>query len=798
MLSIDKNNLPELLAPAGSFEHLKTAIKAGADAVYVGGSRFGARAYADNFHEDELVEAIRYCHLYGKKLYLTVNTLMKEQEIEEELYSFILPFYQAGLDGVIIQDLGVVSFLRAHFPNMELHASTQMTISTADGAQAAKRMGMCRIVPARELSIDEIKKIKEDTGLEMEIFIHGALCYCYSGQCLLSSVYGGRSGNRGRCAQPCRLPYRAGDKNGYFLSPKDLCSLDALPELIEAGVDSLKIEGRMKNTDYVAGVVSIYRSYLDYYARLADKKSYHVRRKDVELLTEIFSRDGFTDGYFHKHNGKDMMSMQHPNHLGRKIGTICRIKKNRISIRLEDQIYAKDILVIPSEQKGGDEIILTVPGEMDKMPGGTEACLNAAGTKKLSPGMAVYRRKNTELAKRLEEQVYEKKIKLPVLAQIHAKASGPVTVKLTCDGTEISLSGPVAEMAKGKAITEADIRKQFEKTGNVPFQLVSAEILLDQGIFLPMSAVKKMRQDAYALLEERLSRRQERETVTGAKVENPVRLPNRENCAMIRTYIVITVYNLSMLEQIMQIYEPDAINFPMDFWTADELKEARMRLDRAECKSKKYLSLPRMIRQKNYLQNKKYSRVEELLQPWDGYYVYQINEAELLYRMAREGQISVDRSIVFAASLYSWNHCAVDELLHLYQNTFSHIVFESPAEYSWQESQRWRETLTAIPDAYKEILIYGRYPVMLSAQCIKKNTRKCNHLQEDFTIMDHKGRILPVTSQCGACYNIIWSEKPRDYTEDFQENPMHSRIRFDFYHCEPREIERILHILRSL
>ena len=223
--------LPELLAPAGSFEHLKAAVKAGADAVYMGGQRFGARAYADNFTRENLVEALHYAHFYEKRLYLTVNTLMKEKELREQLFDFLLPFYEEGLDGVIVQDVGAASLIRQNFPGMEIHGSTQMTITDVYGARAAARLGMNRVVPARELSLDEIRQIKEDTGLEVEIFVHGALCYCYSGQCLFSSMYGGRSGNRGRCAQPCRLPYRVLGAGGrkmltsgsgaHVLSPKD-------------------------------------------------------------------------------------------------------------------------------------------------------------------------------------------------------------------------------------------------------------------------------------------------------------------------------------------------------------------------------------------------------------------------------------------------------------------------------------------------------------------------------------------------------------------------------------------------
>ncbi len=254
----------ELLAPAGSYQGLQAVIRAGADAVYIGGSMFGARAYADNPAREELEEAIDFTHIHGKKIYLTVNTLLKNQELYGQLYDFIAPFYERGADGVIVQDFGVLSFLKKEFPELPLHASTQMTVTGPKGTRLLKEAGVSRIVPARELSLEEIKAIHQETGMEIECFVHGALCYCYSGMCLFSSMLGGRSGNRGRCAQPCRLPYQAfsqgkalNDENSrYLLSPKDMCTIELLPEILEAGVYSLKIEGRMKRSYFCLPEVS--------------------------------------------------------------------------------------------------------------------------------------------------------------------------------------------------------------------------------------------------------------------------------------------------------------------------------------------------------------------------------------------------------------------------------------------------------------------------------------------------------------------------------------------------------------
>lgn len=310
----------ELLAPAGSLETLRAVLAAGADAVYVGGGQFGARAYAKNFTEEELLYAVDYTHLHGKKLHLTVNTLLKNREIEERLYDYLLPYYERGLDAVIVQDAGVFSFIRHHFSGLELHASTQMTITGADGARFWANAGADRIVLARELSIAEIRRIHEKLDVELECFVHGALCYCYSGQCLFSSMLGGRSGNRGRCAQPCRLPYGVQEEKRtltkgetYPLSPKDLCAIDLLPELLAAGVSSLKIEGRMKQTDYAAGVTAVYRKYLDL-LETAGAEDYAVAESDRQRLLELGNRSGFTAGYLRGEKDREMMSLHSPRH----------------------------------------------------------------------------------------------------------------------------------------------------------------------------------------------------------------------------------------------------------------------------------------------------------------------------------------------------------------------------------------------------------------------------------------------------------------------------------------------------
>lgn len=353
----------ELLAPAGNYEAFLGAVNAGADAVYLGGEKFGARAYADNFTAEEICRAIHTAHFMGKKIYLTVNTLIKETEFAE-IHDWMLPFYEAGLDGVIVQDIGVLCYIREHFRGLALHASTQMTLTGAGGASFLKEQGVERIVPARELSLAEVRKIKEQTGLEIECFIHGAMCYCYSGQCLFSSILGGRSGNRGRCAQPCRLPYQIyeGEKGivgvDYPLSLKDMCTISYIPQLIEAGIDSFKIEGRMKKPEYAAGVTALYRKYIDLYEEKGPA-AYHVANEDLNKLRSLYIRSEVQTGYYERHNGREMITLHKPGYAGSNQELLSRIRKD----------YVRDVDKLPVKMcitlKSGEPACLQVAGQQD-------------------------------------------------------------------------------------------------------------------------------------------------------------------------------------------------------------------------------------------------------------------------------------------------------------------------------------------------------------------------------------------------------------------------------------------------
>lgn len=441
----------EILAPAGSYESMVAAVNAGADAVYIGGSRFGARAYANNLDEEAMIRAIRFVHLHGCRLYMTVNTLVKERELSE-LYGYLKPYYEAGLDAVIVQDLGVFSYIREHFPKLPVHVSTQMTVTGKYSAADLKRMGAVRVVPARELSLGEIREICESTGMEVETFVHGALCYCYSGQCLFSSLIGGRSGNRGRCAQTCRLPFdmcRDGNyinkKNEkYVLSLKDLCTLDILPDILEAGVCSLKIEGRMKSPRYTAGVVSIYRKYVDMYLKNG-RKGYHVDTADRKALLDLFDRGGQSEGYYRVHNGRDMV-----------------VLKEKPAFREPDQELFDylDRTYVEAVKK------VTIKGT---------AYFEVGKPARLTVDYA------------LKDGCTDKRA-------VSAKS------------LLVWSDGDVVEEAKNAPMDETRIRKQLMKTGDSPFAFEELSVIMRGNVFVPVQKLNELRRSVLEKLEEAIEK----------------------------------------------------------------------------------------------------------------------------------------------------------------------------------------------------------------------------------------------------------------------------------------------------
>lgn len=506
---------PEILAPAGTPVALEAAIKAGADAVYLGGSFFSARAFAGNFDQEELLKAIDDCHLFGVKLYMTVNTLMKEKEMEG-LISYIEPYYKAGLDGVIVQDVGCAKVLGEHFPDLGLHASTQMSISSEYGARLLKEQGFKRVVPARELSLAEIKEIKENAGIEVETFVHGAMCFSYSGKCLLSSFVGGRSGNRGRCAQPCRKCYETWDEEigqdatfgDYAMSMKDMCTLRILPELIEAGIDSFKIEGRMKNPVYVASTVSAYRRARDHY--LEKKAEGPFRKEEYESfvlpleqeLADIYNRGGFSAGYYFTDKGPEMMANERPNHTGVFVGTVEKIAPPELFIRLAEDVHAQDVLEIRPA-----DVELTSAGSGAK---GELLSLKGKEFRSIQKGQEVFRTRNNWLIDRIQNEIIDPEKQIPVQGRITAKAGEPLGVTIEGE-VSVKAEGAVVEKAKKQPTGREELLEKLQKTGGSIVRFEKIEMDIDEDIFVPMSAFNQLRRKAVEEFRQQMTGRYQRE-----------------------------------------------------------------------------------------------------------------------------------------------------------------------------------------------------------------------------------------------------------------------------------------------
>jgi putative protease len=479
----------ELLAPCGSMESLYAAVQNGADAVYLGGSRFSARAYAFNFDDEKIIEAVDYCHLYGVKVYVTVNTLVKDSEIKDIL-EYVKFLYTIGVDALIIQDTGLAYLIRKNFPDFEIHGSTQMTIHNGEGAQYFKDLGFHRIVLSRELSLKEIEFISKDLNIETEIFVHGALCVCYSGQCLMSSVIGGRSGNRGRCAQPCRLPYTLINENnkeefkGYILSPKDMCTLDNIEEIIKSGTSSLKIEGRMKKPEYVAGVVGIYRKAID--------SVYNNSEFDYELevkkLKQLFNREGFSKAYMFGNIGKDMMSYSFPKNTGLFLGSV----NKDLTITLAEDLNIKDGVRVKNDGFSVSKILIN-GSEIQRAHKGDRVKLVPHSYAAFDE---VYKTSDMMLLDNLcnsFRDAYGKKIDIDI--QCKFKIDEPFEVMCHYNGKAFKVTGDLVQKAIKKPLEKIKLEENLIKTGNTPFRIQNIDFLIYEEGFLPLSAVNAVRRN---------------------------------------------------------------------------------------------------------------------------------------------------------------------------------------------------------------------------------------------------------------------------------------------------------------
>lgn len=575
----------EILAPAGSMECLKAAIAAGADAVYTGGALFGARAYAHNLTEEELLEAIDYVHLHGRRLYLTVNTLIKDREMEKQMYDYLLPYYRQGLDAVIVQDIGLFRFIRKHFPDLPIHASTQMTLTGVDGAKFLEKEGAQRIVTSRELSMAEVKKIADETELEIESFVHGALCYCYSGQCLFSSFIGGRSGNRGQCAQPCRLLYRTPEakRPQYLLSLKDICTLELIPEMIESGIYSFKIEGRMKKPEYAAAVAFQYRKYADLYLKYYEEcpagedpaayamKKYRVREEDRQMLLDLYNRGGFHTGYYHTQNGREMISLNRPNHAGVPAVKVLAKKGRTVTAKALTDLYPQDIIELPMRKGREKADNYTCKDAVRK---GMNVQIPVFADTPFKRDEIWMRTRNSTLIDTLREEFVNGKIKERICGTFRLYPQETATLTVKCRDAEITVAGEKAQEALSQPMSRERIEKQLRKTGNTEFEFSFLKVEIGEKVFLPMQSLNELRREALETLEKVICEKYRRSGEVKDPEEDTIELSMEEEVLSGWTASVRTAEQMEVIleeEAIGRIYV-DCTMFPR-IWEKDSYVE---------------------------------------------------------------------------------------------------------------------------------------------------------------------------------------------------------------------------------
>ena len=736
----------EILSPAGSYESLKAAIAAGADAVYIGGSRFGARAFADNLSEEKLLEVIDYVHLHGRQIYLTVNTLLKEQELKNELYDYLLPYYKQGLDAVIVQDIGVMQFIKEHFPGLPIHASTQMTITNVLGAEFLKKQGADRVVTAREMSLSEIEEITKHTDIEIESFVHGALCYCYSGQCLYSSLLGGRSGNRGQCAQPCRLPYKVnGDKQSqYVLSLKDICTLEYIPELVESGIYSFKIEGRMKKPEYVALVTAMYRKYVDMYLEKG-KSGFEVDPKDREKLMDLYNRGGSHGGYYHTRNGREMLSLTRPNHAGVPALKVIRLNGKSVTVKALVDIHPGDVIEMPD----GQETFTFA----NTVKAGQNTTFATHKKQNFTKEHVLNRTRNEQLLTEVNQNIISRKVKEKINGKLSLSVGKTAKLYLYYNDITVEVEGAVVDAAMNQPMDSARIEKQMRKTGNTEFEFDKLDIEVCGNIFMPMQTLNELRRTALEHLEAQILssyRRREPESVSYKTYEN-----TRSD----ETVLSVYVEEEEQFEEILLSNVVKRIYLDIN---------ARVQSDKAINKAKEhgkeiFLGMPHIFRKNaRDVFERNYASIVEA--GWDGMLVRNYESYEFLKRHGYEGKIVTDYN-VYQFNQYAkafWNEEGVESTT-------------APLELNYKE-------LGEVGLENSELVVYGYLPMMVSAQCVKKTTEGCKKQKGRLTLKDRYQKEFVVKNHCDFCYNMIYNTAPVVLTDQKKEiqdlNPKAIRLHF--------------------
>jgi len=778
----------EILAPAGSMESFTAAIHAGADAVYLGGTLFSARASADNFTQEQLLEALDLAHLHGKSVYLTVNTLLKEQELFM-LPDYLMPYYLHGLDAVIVQDFGVLQIVGSYFPKLPVHVSTQMTLTGSAGAEFLKNSGypVTRIVPARELTLSELQRLRTETDLELEVFVHGALCVCYSGQCLLSSMLGGRSGNRGRCAQPCRKLYTAGKHTSYLFSPKDLCTLELIPDLIDAGIDSFKIEGRMKKPEYAAYTAWLYRKYVDRYLESGREEytayiALHPQELEDDLrgLGDLYNRGGFTKGYFVVRNGIDMMSMERPNHEGILVGHVQAVKmaagkkgkgqagKNtkiwkKAEILWEQPIYAQDVLEI---RNGREKVYEYTAGEDCQRA--DKSLVSLYPNSEVKRGMEVYRTRNNRLLAFIRKKLIGAPLQKGVQGIFSAAVGEPFQLCVKDqEGIEIVVcTEELCQRAQKQPAQEQQIRKLLERTGSTPFYWEGLTIVLAEDIFVPVKAVNELRRNALEAYRKAYCCQFYQEKVTVPRIQGTSVFFNRTHITadsesisrnVTDNKINITAEVLTEEQWLAAINTSGTDSIYARLENIEEQTFWRLAQETVKVQKQCWVSLPRILRAGQREELSELLATLYSAKLCSGVLVHNLEELGFIRAFIKEGASALQNlSVAAGFSTYAVNSAAAYFLRE-------HGCSRLTASVEQNQKELW-ELFLATPGLSWELPFYGRLPLMVTAQCITSYAggQSCCACEGGRIIENEYHQDFYSMNFCKYCYNILYSGQTLD------------------------------------
>ncbi len=759
----------ELLAPAGNEDDVYAAVFGGCDAIYLGGKTLSARASSENFTEEQIADVIDYCHLHGVKVYIAANTLVKNSELDKA-FKFLSHVYAAGADAFITQDIGLALHLSRLFSDIEFHASTQMNIHTVAGAMQVSEMGFSRVVLSRETSLHEVKNISENAGIETEVFVHGSLCFSYSGHCLLSSMAGNRSGNRGRCAQPCRLKYelvhnKSVIAKGYLLSPKDIMTLEMLEEIVDAGVSSLKIEGRMKGSDYVYQVSKSYRKHLDSLVNIEGKQPNI--DEDYDKLLQVYNRGGsFSGGYLKTHSGISMISDVNPKDSGALVGFVTSYDKAKkcAEIKAEKPLVAGDGIEIWTETEphvgcginmacaAGDIISLTIDGDIKE-------------------GNLVYRTFDKRLNDELKSSYKRGNVKgaLPVSCIVRAVLGKPLAITLMLGEIIEFVEGEIVESASNAPLAPERLLEQVAKTGDYPFKLEFVDYDIDDNIYVQIKAINKLRRCAVEGFAKKLTESFKRKQVDVSyepvkhnkylgkkKLAVIVATPEQLEACLVpgvsRVYITVNGEFLSRVDHCIELVKSKGVELYIALSRIDSSNEVDSIADILECKD------------------------------FDGYLVRTYGQLHSLKNTTKKK--------VLDSAFNIFNSLSVVEML------------KYADELTLSQELTLKE-LDEIGGESCEVVIHGRQVEMVTRQCpiglyaaskVEGKYCKLKNCLWEYALRDEVGKVFPLITDCDRCVASVLSSSVLcmlDKIKDIKKLPV-ERVRLGFFVEEPSEVEKIV------